>query len=441
MKYILLHHKMASHAIFAAAVCFGSLLFSSCGDGSVDLKDAGVETDLNKIPLPNTDADLLIPLKDNSTPMEHKGALVTEEDFQRIKQNLNNSPWKEAYALLTANSHAQLTYSASPQESIVRGTGQPENYMVAANNVAAAFQLALRWHIEGNDAYAGKAVEILNGWAAKCKTITGTTDQALAVGIYGYQFAVAGEMLRNYKGWNATGFANYQKWMTDLWYPKTHDFLTNHFGTPNCHYWANWGLANIACMTAIGILADRRDIYNEAIKEFQTSETNGNINKAIYHVFDGEWANVAQWQEDNRDQGHTYLCQGLMGVIMQLTWNQGDDFYGYKDNMFLKACEYTAAYNFANIDVPNISYTRTYKSNWGVATEEHPTISARQQSNVPVWAAPYYHYSKVKGLDLERYQYTRMATVAVAPEGGGGNYGSNSGGYDSLGFGTLLYAR
>ena len=27
------------------------------------------------------------------------------------------------------------------------------------------------------------------------------------------------------------------------------------------------------------------------------------------------------------------------------------------------------------------------------------------------------------------------------PEGGGNNYGPNSGGYDALGFGTLMYAR
>ncbi len=434
-------YKLCHNIVMAIGITMASLSVSACGDGSVDLKSPGVETDLNKIPLPTADENLLIPLKDNSIAMQHNGALVTEEDFQRIKQNLNISPWKEAYERLTANSHSQLTYQPNPQESIIRGTGYAENYRMAYNDVAAAFQLALRWHIEGNNAYADKAVEILNGWAYKCKEISGSSDQCLAVGIYGYQFAVAGEMLRDYEGWAAADFENYKNWMVNLWYPKAHDFLVRHNDTPAGHYWANWGLCNIACMTGIGILADRRDIYNEAIEHFQTGETNGNINNAIYHVFDGEWANVAQWQEDNRDQGHTYLCQGLMGVIMQLTWNQGDDFYGYKDNMFLKACEYTAAYNFANVDVPNVSYTRTYKSNWGVATEEYPTISARNQSDVPVWAAPYYHYSKIKGVEEALYIYTKIATSATAPEGGGGDYSSNSGGYDNLGYGTLLYAR
>lgn len=418
-------------------------LSSSCGDGSVDLPGINAETDLYKIPLEDNDSNLIVPLKDESVPMLHNGALFTDEDIARAKQNINVSPWKETYEKLVANSHAQLTYKPNPQDKIVRGRNNdnPENYSIAFNDVAAAFQLALRWKLEGNNAYADKALEILNGWAAKCTLITGSTDQCLAAGIYGYQFAVVGEMLRNYTGWSADDFNAFKQWMLNLWYPMNRDFLLRHNGTPAGHYWANWGLCNIASMAAIGILTDRRDIYNEAIKHFQTGETNGNINKAIYHVFDGEWANFAQWQEDNRDQGHTYLCQGLMGVIMQLTWNQGDDFYSYKDNMFLKACEYTAAYNFANIDVPNQPYTRQYLGPWGVATEEYPKISDRMRSDVPVWSLPYYHYSKVSGVDPSKYKYTEMAAKAVMPEGGGGDYGPNSGGFDNLGFGSLLFAR
>lgn len=29
----------------------------------------------------------------------------------------------------------------------------------------------------------------------------------------------------------------------------------------------------------------------------------------------------------------------------------------------------------------------------------------------------------------------------VAPEGGGGDYGTTTGGFDQLGFGTLMYAK
>lgn len=414
---------------------------TSCGDG-MDFPSIDVESDLNKIPLPdNLDGLMEVALKDEATPMIHCGALHTPEDFKRIRQNLNDTPWKEGYEKLCNNSHAQATYVGRPQATITRGSGTAENYSVAFNDVAAAYQLALRWKITDDEKYAKAAIAILDGWAGACTEINGTTDAALAAGIYGYQFAVAGELMRDYDKWDMKDFKAYQDWMVNVFYPMNRDFLVRHNDTPDGHYWANWGLCNIASTMAIGILADRRDIYNEGIKHLQVGATNGRISKAIYHVFGGEYSNLAQWQESNRDQGHTYMCQGLLGVICQLAWNQGDDFFGYDDNMFLKACEYTARYNFANLGVPNVPYTREYKGSHGTAYEEHPVISERNPMGRPIWALVYYHYAKVKGVDSSKYLYTEMGLNRCFPEGGGGDYGGNSGGFDTLGFGTLMYAR
>lgn len=69
--------------------------------------------------------------------------------------------------------------------------------------------------------------------------------------------------------------------MLTVWYPANKDFLERHHGTNDLHYWANWGLCNIASTMAIGILTDRRDIYNEAVTHFQVGETNGRITRAI----------------------------------------------------------------------------------------------------------------------------------------------------------------
>lgn len=416
------------------------LCLVACGDG-VDLPSAGVETDLSKIPLPGGDeVDMEIPLKDESTPMIHCGGLHTEEDFERVRTNLHISPWKEGFELLEKSGYAQVSYNPSPVETIIRGVSG-DNYMNAARGAAAAYQLGLRWKITGEVKYAERAVYVLNQWAYTCTGVTGNSNSSLASGIYGHEFAVAGELLRDYEGWDEADFKNYQEWMLNVFLPGNKDFLERHHGTPNGHYWANWGLCNLASVIAIGILTDRRDIYNYGIEHLQRGLTNGNINKAIYHVFDGENSNLAQWQESNRDAGHTYMCQGLLGTICQLTWNQGDDFFGYKDNMFLKACEYTAKYHIAGMDVPNLSYTREYRTSWGVDYEEYPTIAERQAMTRPIWALPYYHYSKMKGVDAERYKYSAMGMSYCFPEGGGGNYGETSGGFDVLGFGTLMYAR
>ena len=412
---------------------------AACGDG-INMPSINAETDLDKIPLPNT-GELLIPLKDESEPMIHCGGLHTEEDFERIRENLNSEPWKSGYELLETNGYAQLTYNPAPVETIIRNDGGGSNFMNAARGAAAAYQLGIRWKISGDTRYADRAVYVLNSWAYKCTGITGDTNSYLASGIYGYEFALAGELLRDYEGWNEDDFKNYQDWMVKVFIPANKDFLERHNGTPAGHYWANWGLCNVASIIAVGILADRRDIYNYGIRHLQAGETNGNINKAIYHVFDGEDANLAQWQESNRDAGHTYMCQGLLGAICQMTWNQGDDFFGYKDNMLLKACEYTAKYHIANMDVPNIPYTREYLSNWGIAYEEYPTIADRSAMERPIWALVYNHYAKLKGVASDKYKYTKMGMDYCFPEGGGGQYGETSGGYDYLGCGTLMYSR
>ena len=195
---------------------------------------------------------------------------------------------------------------------------------------------------------------------------------------------------------------------------------------------------------AIGILTDRRDIYNEAVEHFQTGATNGRITHAIYYEFPG--TNFAQLQESGRDQGHTLMCVGLLGTICQLAYNQGDDFFAYKDNLFNKACEYAAAYNYAMVnadELPFMTYIWQQNNAWGGITPvTQPVLGEGGRGGLrPIMALPYYHYAKVKKLDSEHIQYTEIGCNRLFPEGGGDNYGDTSGGYDALGFGTLMYAR
>ena len=54
---------------------------------------------------------------------------------------------------------------------------------------------------------------------------------------------------------------------------------------------------------------------------------------------------------------------------------------------------------------------------------------------------PYYHYKGIKNISDDNLKYTKIATEYVGIEGGGGYYDANSGGYDVLGLGTLMYAQ
>ena len=398
-------------------------------------------------PTPDPDPDTIITVQTIDTlapsvPLKQVG-LQSEEDFTRIKAKIaaNQEPWLSGWNKLIANSHAQATYTPGPVEILIRGTTSEgsENYSRAFNDAAAAYQLALRWKISGDIVYAQAGINILNAWARTCKRVAGDTNASLAYGLYGYQFAIAGIMLKGYTGWNATDFAAYQKWMMDVFYPGNLDFLTRHHGTCYTHYWANWDLANLTSVLAIGILNDNRHLYNYAVDYLQRGGGNGNWFKAINYVFDGDNAGLAQLQESGRDQGHATLVIGLLGHIAQLTWNQGDDFYGLDDNRFLKACEYTAKYNVANMDVPFHEYIRKWEHD--CRSEVYTVVASGGRGTVrPIWAGPYNHYAKIKKLPATATKFTMLGANSVKPEGGGGDYGSNSGGFDQLGFGTLLYS-
>lgn len=78
-------------------------------------------------------------------------------------------------------------------------------------------------------------------------------------------------------------------------------------------------------------------------------------------------------------------------------------------------------------------------------TNSHGTavnISASGRGGLrPIWELLYNHYGVIKGLNASWTEQMRDHVVKEAggAEGGGGDYGTTSGGYDQLGFGTLLY--
>ncbi|GAB3045164.1 cellulose binding domain-containing protein [Spirosoma pulveris] len=362
----------------------------------------------------------------------HPGLLHKQADFDRMKSNVTAGaqPWKAGWDVLTTNSHSSLTraFTNPVPATIYRGFNgtNPENYASIFRDAASAYQTALRWKISGDDAYANKSIAILNAWAAGMTTISGTADRFLLAGIQGYQLANAAEIMRSYSGWAPADFTRFQNWMLTVWYPMNHDFLVNHNGACISNYYANWDLCNMASMLSIGVLCDRRDIYNEAIDYFKNGAGTGSIKNVVPYVY----GDLGQWQESGRDQGHTVLGVALAGSFCEMAWSQGDDLYGYDDNRLLKGFEYIAKYNLG-YEVP---YT-TYRNCIGVV---QTIVSEDQRGNLrPVWEMVYNHYVNRKGLSAP---YSTRFAQLVRPEGGGGNYGPNSGGYDQLGFGTLTFS-
>ncbi|KAI0966736.1 chondroitin AC/alginate lyase [Xylaria arbuscula] len=363
----------------------------------------------------------------------HPGLLHTADDFSRIsdKVSAKTEPWYSGWERLIV--HASTDYTASPSETVYRGTGTPENYASLYRDIAAAYSSALVWKINGTTEFADTAASILDAWSSTLTLIDGTSDKFLAAGIYGYQFANAAELLRDYENWD--GLSAAVDVLENVFYPLNSDFLVNHNGATIDHYWANWDLCNLASIQAIGVLSDNSTKFDEANNYFQNGEGNGALEKAIWTTYETDDPEdvLGQGQEAGRDQGHSMLDFALLGVIGQQAYNQGLDLFGLLSNRILAGAEYVAAYNL-NYTVPYTEYT-----NSDVTQSE---ISNGSRGDIrPMWELLYAHYGEVKDLSAPYTLEFRDWALEQSggAEGGGGDYGSNSGGYDQLGYGTLLF--
>ena len=402
---------------------------------------------------------------DTDRGFRHPGGLHTDADFERIRRQIaeGNPDVVAAYNMLKEAAYAQASAASYPVETIVRGGGVGENYINAARGATIAYQNALRWKIDGSVAHANHAVAVLNQWARTTKGIGGDSNFALAAGLYGYQFAQAAELMRDYEGWEREDFEAFRRWMLEVWYPSCIDFLRRRNNTweniggqgggrPG-HYWSNWGLCNVMALMTIGILCDDVYIYNQGLSFYKydhvgtftdnrgsvisndgLNEFLGNLVPIVYDDERGPYGKLGQMQESGRDQGHSYMAMGLAADICQMAWNQGDDLYSYMDNRLAAGIEYVAAYNNCNVDdLPWTTYRYAgCRTAWHLATV-HSTISASGRGHMrPVWGRIVGHYEGIKGVEM---QYASRALQQMGIDGGG--VGSTSGGYDHLGYTVL----
>lgn len=364
----------------------------------------------------------------------HPGCLSTQSDLVRMKTKVDAGaqPWKAGYDRLVAAPYGQLGHTPSPQTTLYVSGSQPDNYINLARDVAAAYQCALRYHVSGDERYAAKAVSILMQWANTHTGWDGNTNVSLRAGLYGYQLACAGELVRNYSGWAPTDFAKFQNYVRTQFYhivsPNAIDrgFLFHHHGTTWSHYWANWELAAMATVIATGVLCDDQTIFNEAIDYFHNGVGVGRISELLYYLHPN---GLGQSQEFGRDQGHATMLVPLLGTFCEIAWNQGVDLYSELDNAFLAMSENLSKYNLW-YDVPYVTYIN---SDYLVLTN----IGSSSRGSIRAGAELVYnHYVNRMGMSAP---YTKEAAEAIRPEGGGGQYGGDSGGFDQLGFTTLTH--
>jgi fibronectin type 3 domain-containing protein len=354
----------------------------------------------------------------------HPSIVSTQADYDRMvaKVAAVAQPWTAGYNALTSDGYSQPDTAPRPLQTVLRGgTGQNFNQMVI--DMQRTYQLAVRWKVSGNVAYANQAVIFLNAWSSTMTTLGGNSDRFLASGLYGYGWAAAADIMRSYSGWATADVTSFQNYLLNIYYPMQHDFLVNHNTAYITNYWANWDLANVEGMMAVGIFTDRQDLYDEAINYLKTGGGNGALDKIVYYMHPG---NLGQWQESGRDQGHSVLGMQLFGHIAQMAWQQGDDLFSYNNYQFLAAAEYVAKYNLGN-EVPFETY------NWGNGQagtfSSQTVVSGSGRGDLDVgYERIVAHYVGLLGMAMP-YSQQRIALRGTEYRGSG----------DDFGFGTLIF--
>ncbi len=405
----------------------------------------------------------------------HPGGIVSQQDIDRAKQLLasGDTRIKRAWEILCANEYSSSDIATWPTETVVRGGSGGQNYMNCARGAAMAFQNALRWKIGGTRANADAAVRIMMQWARECKGLGGDTNVSLAAGIYGYEWANAAELMRDYDGWSREDFEVFKQWMVQVFYNPAIDFLRrrhdtwlnarySNLGQRPGHYWSNWGLCNALCVMSIGILCDDVHMYNQGVSFYKydhvgtykdrsslsvilndgCNEFIGNLVPVLLPDERGSFGFLGQMQESGRDQGHALMALGLAVDICQVGLNQGDDLFAYMDDRIAAGAEFVAASNFGGVDAGSLPWKNynyadcrgTMGAGW-LMTGVNTGGSGEYR---PYWDRLIGYYEGLRGV---RMQYSEAASAKICPDGGGGNYSQNSGGFDHVGFSTLTSWR
>ena len=419
--------------------------------------------------------------QDPSLPLMHPCMLHTQADIDYTRAHLDQDPWKGSYRKLINSSYCKTSYTASPVKYLARldannwasmnqrwinagledewYEGIHNNYNHFFRDCAAAYQLALKYVLTDDAEAAECAIRILNDWATVNKGLLlgrdAYKDDVIDPNEYLIMFQIhqaanAAELLRSYNGWGESDeFLAVVDWLKTYFYPFCSKFLANNV---NDHSWMNWDLASMTAILAIGILDNNEAMINEAVNHFKNSQGPGCIaGKAVICCEpdpSGTGVMLAQGNESGRDQGHNTLCGTLLGTFCQMACNVGEDLFAYDDYRAVAFARYVAKYNkvkdgvdpLGTLDADSFKYDastlpfRTYTYSGKTMTGISDAGRGSVRPGWDIWVG----YCRSHGLPTT---YLDEYAEQFSPDGGGGNYGPNSGGFDQLGFSTLMHYR
>lgn len=332
----------------------------------------------------------------------HPGIVTTEARIELMRNEIAHRqyPAYDDFCMLRSSPLVGDRYTIKGPYSYISRDDPTYKYTNTgmSSDFSAAQLNALMYVLTRQSEYARKSVEILKGYAHTLVGIPESNDRPLLVGLEGFKIAYATELLKyTYPDFDSETEAEVDTMLKRYFLPPMEVF----YATP-AYTNGNWGFIVDKGYMAIGILLNDTEMYHKAVDRYINADDNGTIKNYIDSI-------TGQLQESGRDQGHSMLAIGNIGVFCEMAYQQGDDLFSLFNNRYLRACEYVARYNLG-YDVPFRKWTDiTGKySNWSVIS------SASRGLIRPVFEVGYNHYVHRKKLSMP---YTEEWLNRHRPEG------------------------
>jgi hypothetical protein len=309
--------------------------------------------------------------------------------FNLIRRNIGQEPWKSALANLkssgasskTANRptsylFSSLSYVPMPFAVVASSTSNTDyitaNHLLNQGGVElvddarAAYAQALMWVATGNSANADKSIQIMNAWSGTLQQIlfdqprrTDTNAQVYDQGKLdaswaGKLFARAGEIIRyTYTGWQSADIARFSNMLKTVFLPLVISSWSSG---------ANWLMSFADTTMAIGVFTDDRTTFNTGVSMWKQY-----LPTMLYLSSDGPYppppspgsqfdtpAEIVNywWQpaafvdglegETLRDISHMMFGLGSMMSAAKMAEIQGVDLIGPNQDRIIKGFEYNA---------------------------------------------------------------------------------------------------
>lgn len=312
--------------------------------------------------------ELIVP----SLQYNHNGLFYDPEQVALVRANADLSPWNEALAALRAKADRYLGFVASP----IRGpwsvpnfykerAGQKEAVKPIEDSTNALIVLAQQYVFTGEEKYAARAVDIANAWTGSLMEI-GDGQAVFEAHWELMVMAMAGEMIRDYPGWEPGQRQAFQDWLNE----RTWHLIPRNKSVNNHLYWM------AAFAAAVGVFSEDDRLLQWAAEVYRTA-----INEDI--AADGHMPKETRRGELGLFY-QNFAIEPLV-LIAEMARRQGIDLweYSYQGKDLKLAIDYLFRYLDSPVDWP-----------WDSKAQNMDFLAASQGGKKTGWFEIAYRYYK-----------------------------------------------